>query len=46
MCFGQRHLKRLLAFSTISHIGLMFIALGLLKAAALAGLAMYISGTE
>ncbi|HTW95724.1 MAG TPA: proton-conducting transporter membrane subunit, partial [Tepidisphaeraceae bacterium] len=22
-CFGQRHLKRLLAFSTISHVGLM-----------------------
>jgi multicomponent Na+:H+ antiporter subunit D len=44
MCFGQRHLKRLLAFSTISHVGLMFIALGLLNATALAGLAMYIVG--
>jgi multicomponent Na+:H+ antiporter subunit D len=43
-CFGQRHLKRLLAFSTISHVGLMFIALGLLKATALAGLAMYVAG--
>ena len=43
-CFGQRHLKRLLAFSTISHVGLMFIALGLLKPAALAGLAIYVIG--
>ena len=44
LCFGQRHLKRLLAFSTISHVGLMFIGLGLLNPAALAGLAMYIIG--
>jgi multicomponent Na+:H+ antiporter subunit D len=43
-CFGQRHLKRLLAFSTISHVGVMFIALGLLKATALAGLIMYVAG--
>jgi multicomponent Na+:H+ antiporter subunit D len=43
-CLGQRHLKRLLAFSTISHVGVMFIALGLLRADALAGLAMYIVG--
>ena len=43
-CLGQRHFKRLLAFSTISHVGVMFIALGLLKADALAGLAMYVVG--
>lgn len=42
--FGQRHLKRLLAFSTISHVGLMFIALALLEPAALAGLALYVVG--
>jgi multicomponent Na+:H+ antiporter subunit D len=44
LCFGQRHLKRLLAFSTISHVGLMFIGLGLLKPAAMTGLAMYVIG--
>src|ERR1700761_3501069 len=27
-CFGQRHLKRLLAFSTISHTGVMFLGVG------------------
>jgi len=30
MCFAQRHLKRLLAYSTISHMGLMLIGFGLL----------------
>ena len=30
MCFAQRHLKRLLAFSTISHSGTFLIGLGLL----------------
>jgi multicomponent Na+:H+ antiporter subunit D len=43
-CFGQRHFKRLLAFSTISHVGLMLIALGLMTSSALAGLAMYVVG--
>jgi multicomponent Na+:H+ antiporter subunit D len=43
-CFAQRHLKRLLAFSTISHVGIMFIALGLLTPTALAGVAQYIVG--
>lgn len=43
-CFGQRHLKRLLAFSTISHMGLMFAGFGLLTPVALAGSAMYVLG--
>lgn len=44
MCFGQRHLKRLLAFSTVSHIGLLTIGFGVLKAGALAGVALYVVG--
>jgi len=44
MCFGQRHIKRLLAFSTISHVGLLTIGFGLLKASALAGVALYVVG--
>jgi multicomponent Na+:H+ antiporter subunit D len=44
MCFGQRHIKRLLAYSTISHMGLMLIGFGLLKPEALAGVALYVLG--
>jgi multicomponent Na+:H+ antiporter subunit D len=44
MCFAQRHIKRLLAFSTISHVGLLVIGLGLLDAHALAGAAIYVLG--
>ncbi len=29
MCLAQRHIKRLLAFSTISHMGILLIAVGL-----------------
>ncbi len=43
MCFAQRHLKRLLAFSTISHMGLMLIGFGLLTSDALAGTVVYIA---
>lgn len=43
-CFGQRHLKRMLAFSTISHVGLMLIGFALLDARALAGMALYVVG--
>ncbi len=43
-CFGQRHLKRLLAFSTISHVGIMLIAFSLLNPRALAGMALYLAG--
>lgn len=41
MCYMQRHIKRLLAFSTISHIGLMVIAFALLNHKALQGLVLY-----
>jgi multicomponent Na+:H+ antiporter subunit D len=41
MCLAQRHIKRLLAFSTISHMGMLLIAIGLLDARALAGAAVY-----
>jgi multicomponent Na+:H+ antiporter subunit D len=42
MCFAEHHLKRLLAFSTISHTGLMTLAFGLWSKAALAGLFVYL----
>ena len=44
MCFGQRHIKRLLAFSTISHVGLLIIAFALLTPDGLAGGAIYTLG--
>lgn len=44
MTFAQRHIKRLLAFSTISHMGLIIIAVALLKPTALAGAALYLVG--
>ncbi|MEO8727673.1 MAG: complex I subunit 5 family protein, partial [Acidobacteriaceae bacterium] len=44
MCYQQHQLKRLLAFSTVSHAGLMLIAVGLLNAKALAGFALYAVG--
>lgn len=44
MCYGQRHIKRLLAFSTISHVGLLIIAFALLTPDGLAGAALYTLG--
>ena len=44
MSFGQRHLKRMLAFSTISHTGLLLIGFALLDPHALAGVALYVAG--
>lgn len=44
MCFAQRHIKRLLAFSTISHTGLLIIGVALLRPDALAGAALYVIG--
>jgi multicomponent Na+:H+ antiporter subunit D len=44
MCFAQRHIKRLLAFSTISHVGLFICGIGLLDPRALAGVATYVVG--
>jgi multicomponent Na+:H+ antiporter subunit D len=44
MCFSQRHLKRLLAFSTISHVGMFVCGIGLLSAKGLAAVAVYVVG--
>jgi multicomponent Na+:H+ antiporter subunit D len=44
MCTMQRHIKRLLAFSTISHIGVFVCGIGLLTGKALAGVAVYVVG--
>jgi multicomponent Na+:H+ antiporter subunit D len=44
MCFLQRHLKRLLAYSTIAHVGLFLAAVGTLDAAGTAGAAVYVLG--
>jgi len=42
MCFAQRNLKRLLAFSTVSHVGIMMMGVALLKASALGAIAIYV----
>ncbi len=44
MCFAEHHLKRLLAFSTISHAGLMTLAFGLWSKEALTGVFLYLTG--
>ena len=44
MCVLQRHIKRLLAFSTIAHVGMFVCGVGLLGAKALAGVAVFIVG--
>jgi multicomponent Na+:H+ antiporter subunit D len=41
---GQRHLKRMLAFSTISHVGLMMLGIALLDGDALGGTGFYVIG--
>ena len=43
-CFRQRHIKRLLAFSTISHAGMFLIGLALLTPLGLTGAAVYVVG--
>ncbi|MFJ3233985.1 complex I subunit 5 family protein [Streptomyces sp. NPDC086787] len=43
MCWQQRHLKRLLAFSTVSHVGLFLIGVALLSADGVVGSAVYIA---
>jgi multicomponent Na+:H+ antiporter subunit D len=43
-CFRERHLKRLLAFSTISHAGMFLAGIGLLTPLGLAGAAVYVAG--
>jgi multicomponent Na+:H+ antiporter subunit D len=44
MCYLQRHVKRLLAFSTISHVGMFVCGVALLSHQALAGVAVYVVG--
>src|SRR5207244_4382803 len=43
-CFFQPHLKRLLAFSTISHIGMFLVGAALLTPAGLAGVVIFVAG--
>ena len=43
-CFRERHLKRLLAFSTISHAGMFLVGLSWLTPLGLAGAAVYVIG--
>jgi multicomponent Na+:H+ antiporter subunit D len=42
MAFSQRHLKRMLAFATVSHVGLYLLGIALLDAEGLAGAAVYV----
>lgn len=42
MCWRQRHLKRLLAFSTVAHGGLFLIGAGVLSADGTSGTALYV----
>lgn len=44
MCFAQRHLKRLLAFSTIAHAGVLLCGVALLEPGAYQGAALYVAG--
>jgi multicomponent Na+:H+ antiporter subunit D len=44
MALIQRHIKRMLAFSTISHVGIMLIGLALLDNQGLAGMLSYLIG--
>jgi multicomponent Na+:H+ antiporter subunit D len=44
MCFLQRHLKRLLAYSTIAHVGLFLVALSMLDGPGTTGAAVYVLG--
>jgi multicomponent Na+:H+ antiporter subunit D len=44
MCFGQRHLKRLLAFSTIAHVGLFAMGLSALSSDGTGGAELYVLG--
>jgi multicomponent Na+:H+ antiporter subunit D len=44
MCWYQRHIKRLLAYSTVAHMGLFLIGIGVLSPEADGGVALYILG--
>jgi multicomponent Na+:H+ antiporter subunit D len=43
-CLMQRHIKRLLAFSTVSHIGVMLAGLAALTPGGTAGFLLYLAG--
>jgi multicomponent Na+:H+ antiporter subunit D len=43
-CFRERHIKRMLAFSTISHAGIFLTGIALLTPLGLAGVAVYVAG--
>ncbi|WP_407554309.1 complex I subunit 5 family protein [Streptomyces sp. Pv4-95] len=42
MCWLQRHLKRLLAYSTVAHTGLFLVGLAVLTPQGLGGVALYV----
>ncbi|WP_200900630.1 complex I subunit 5 family protein [Mycolicibacter heraklionensis] len=44
MCLLQRHLKRLLAYSTVGHLGLSLVATATLTSHGIAGAAVYLIG--
>ncbi|WP_308013709.1 complex I subunit 5 family protein [Streptantibioticus parmotrematis] len=44
MCWQQRHLKRMLAFSTVGHVGLFLIGVALVTPEGVAGTALYVAG--
>jgi multicomponent Na+:H+ antiporter subunit D len=44
MCLTQRHIKRLLAYSTIAHIGLFLLGIAALNALGVAGTSVYLAG--
>ena len=43
-CFRERHIKRMLAFSTISHAGVFLAGIALFTPLGLAGTAIYVAG--
>jgi multicomponent Na+:H+ antiporter subunit D len=44
MCYSQRNVKRMLAYSTVSHVGLMMVGLAVSRPMGLAGTAIYVLG--
>ncbi|MEU3877229.1 MULTISPECIES: proton-conducting transporter membrane subunit [Streptomyces] len=44
MCWQQRHIKRLLAFSTVAHVGLFLTGIALLTPEGIAGTELYVLG--
>jgi multicomponent Na+:H+ antiporter subunit D len=44
MCAAQRHLKRLVAFATVGHMGVLLCGVALLDDASLAGVAVFVVG--